>query len=192
MNKTHLRVLRAFVVICCLVSLAAITVPGLAQDPRTLRLLQQKRTEFARAAAPALAQAIVASRARAIDEGVKPIPAAVKRRLRGYVPDDLLERVRYRVGLGEGMSLPGAAFEYNHTIAMTLGDVIIFRDKDRAETDASLWAHELQHVLQYDSWGVAKFAENYLTDWEPIEYEARAAASEFDIWEEVQKAKGKR
>lgn len=173
-------------------ALVAVVLPSLAQDPWAAQLFQQRRAEVARAAAPALAKWIETSRHQAIAEGVKPIPAAVQRRLAGYFPDSILERVRYRVGLRQAATLPAAAFEYGHAIAMTLGDIIVFRDSHRAETDASLWAHELQHVLQFDAWGVTRFAQTYLANWEAVETEARTTASEFDIWEEVEKAKGRR
>lgn len=167
-------------------------VPVLAQDPRALEVFQHYRGEFARRAAPALAAWIETSRLQAVAEGVKPMPPAIKRRLAGYFPPDVLDRVRYRVGLEQGLALPAAAFEYGHAVAMTLGDVIVFRDGQRAATDASLWAHELQHVMQFRHWGTPRFAELYLADWERIEAEARTAASEFDIWEEGQKLKGLR
>lgn len=173
-------------------AIVAVVVPGLAQDPRALQLLLQNRAELAHAAAPTLARWIEASRRQALAEGVKPIPPSVRRRLTGYYPAELLNRVHYRVGLAKAASLPVAAFEYGHTIAMTLDDVIVFRDPQRAEMDASLWAHELRHVMQFRSWGVARFAETYLADWESVETEARTAASEFDIWEEVQKTKALR
>lgn len=172
--------------------LVGAVVPVLAQDPRALEMLRHYRGELARGAAPTLAAWIEASRRQAIAEGVTPMPPAIRRRLAGYFPSEVLDRVRYRVGLEQGLALPAAAFEYGHAIAMTLGDVIVFRDAHRAANDASLWAHELQHVLQFRHWGTARFAELYLADWERIEAEARTAASEFDIWDEVQKAKGLR
>lgn len=170
-------------------TLAAVVLPSLAQDPRAIQLFLQHRADLAHAAAPTLANWIRASRDQAVAEGVKPIPAVVRRRLAGYFSDDVLDRVRYRVGLTRSTTLPAAAFEFGDAIAMTLGDVIVFRDAHRAESDASLWAHELQHVLQFESWGISRFAETYLTDWQSVESEARMAASEFDIWEEVRKAK---
>ena len=186
-NKT-----RRLIPILIAAAVLAVVLPSLAQDPRALQMFQRHRAELAHAAAPTLANWIKVSRTQAIAEGVKPIPAAVKRRLAGYFSEDVLERVRYRVGLAQATALPAAAFEFGDAIAMTLGDVVVFRDSQRAEIDASLWAHELQHVLQFDSWGIPRFAETYLVDWEAVEIEARAAASEFDIWEQVQKAKGLR
>lgn len=183
---------RRLIAIAMAAALVAVVLPSLAQDPRAVQLFQQHRAELAHAAAPTLATWIKVSRDQAVADGVKPIPVSVKRRLAGYFPDDVLDRVRYRVGLARAATLPAAAFDFGDAIAMTLGDVIVFRDAHRAETDASLWAHELQHMLQFDSWGIPRFAETYLADWQSVESEARAAASEFDIWEEVQKAKGLR
>jgi len=60
--------------------------------------------------------------------------------------------------------------------AVTLGDVIIFRDAQRA-ADPLLWAHELTHVEQYERLGMATFARQYLQQGWVLEQEAIANAS---------------
>jgi hypothetical protein len=59
--------------------------------------------------------------------------------------------------------------------AVTLIDVIIFRDEQQA-ADPLLWAHELTHVEQYDRLGVEAFAAQYLQQAWVLEQEARARA----------------
>jgi hypothetical protein len=59
--------------------------------------------------------------------------------------------------------------------AVTVGDVIFFRDPRRAE-DALLWAHELTHVEQYRRLGVEAFATRYLQQAWVLEQEAIAKA----------------
>ena len=45
---------------------------------------------------------------------------------------------------------------------MTLGDVVLFKTEQMAETDLKVWAHELTHVMQYQRWGIEGFAERYV------------------------------
>jgi hypothetical protein len=60
--------------------------------------------------------------------------------------------------------------------AVTLGDVIVFRDAHLAE-DPLLWAHELTHVEQYRRWGVEAFATQYLQQAGVLEDEAITKAN---------------
>ena len=53
----------------------------------------------------------------------------------------------------------------------TLDNLIIFKSLD-LETDASLWAHELTHVSQYDGMGIDGFAYAYTVD--PMNLEGQA------------------
>lgn len=126
-------------------------------------------------ASEALAQWIIASRSDVMRGGVSPIPAAIRARLAGHFPDALLDRVRYRVGIGNDLALPSNAFRAN-AAAITLDDVIAFR-ADAGATDAHLWAHELTHVQQYQRWGVRGFARRYTLDHDGVEREAEANAA---------------
>jgi hypothetical protein len=61
--------------------------------------------------------------------------------------------------------------------AVTLVDIIVFRNPDDALNNAALWAHELKHVQQYLQWGVGEFAARYTRDYNAIEapaYEIQA------------------
>ncbi len=132
--------------------------------------------------APFLADWIAAARDAAKAEGVEPIPAPIRAALRGYVPEQTLERVRWRVGVNE-LALPQGLIRFNEVQAMTLDDVIVFEDRRAAVDDPKLWAHELKHVMQFEAWGVDGFARRYLTDYGAIEHEA----TEFR-WEFMKKA----
>jgi hypothetical protein len=59
--------------------------------------------------------------------------------------------------------------------AMTLGDVILFRDV-HGVTDPLLWVHELTHVMQYQHFGVPAFATRYLERGWELEAEAMGRA----------------
>jgi Domain of unknown function (DUF4157) len=107
----------------------------------------------------------------AVARGVAEIPPDIREALAGYVADDVLDRVRWRVG---DSSLAGeqAVFHFGATPAVTLDYVILFKSSENAREDPSLWAHELVHVAQYREWGVAGFAQRYLEDYEAVEHDA--------------------
>lgn len=142
------------------------------------RLLRDMQRAGEGAASEALAQWIWASRKEAVTAGVSPMPQAVRARLKGHFPDALLDRARYRVGTGRDFSLQAQAFKGN-AVAITLGDVILFRPDANLSSDPHLWAHELTHVQQYDRWGVRGFAQRYTRDHASVEREAEAGATRF-------------
>jgi hypothetical protein len=126
---------------------------------------------FAATLAPVLAEWIVQSRNAALAQGVEQIPSSVREMLAGYVPDEVLERVRWRAG-GSAFTLQQGAFMLDEAPAITLDDVIVFADRDAALHDPKLWAHEIKHVMQYARWGVDDFAVRYLRDYQAVEKEA--------------------
>jgi hypothetical protein len=126
---------------------------------------------FAVTLAPVLTEWIVQSRDSAVAEGVEPIPGSVREMLAGYVPDEILDRVRWRVG-GSAFTLQQGAFMIDEAPAITLDYVVVFADRDGALHDPKLWAHEIKHVMQYAEWGVSGFATRYLRDYEAVEQEA--------------------
>ncbi len=154
---------------------AALNAAGTRFDATPEALMRSLRDASNSVATEALAQWIWASRNDVVRGGVKPIPTRVRAQLTGYFPDALLDRVRYRVGIGNDMALPSQAFRAN-AAAVTLDHVIAFRDKADAEASTRLWAHELTHVLQYERWGVRGFARRYTLDHDGVEREANANA----------------
>ena len=128
--------------------------------------------------APLLAGLISSERNAVIAQGVEPIPSAIRAALEGYVPDETLDRVRWREG-GTELSLPQNVIRFGHVDAMTLDDVIAFADGRAALEDPKLWAHELKHVMQFAEWGVGGFAARYLSDYEAVEAEAAEFRWEF-------------
>lgn len=147
---------------------AALVATGLVGQTQTERAPASLSPVIAESLAPLLASWIVSARDAAKAEGVEPIPAAIRAALVGYVPDAVLDRVRWRVG-GSEMSLPQNVIRFGDVPAMTLVDVIVFQERRPALEDPKLWAHELYHVMQYDEWGVDEFAVRYLTDYEAVE-----------------------
>jgi hypothetical protein len=134
-------------------------------------------------AARVLAQLIEAAREQAIADGVRPLPASVYRGLLGYFPPTLLQKARFGSRGADRIALPALAFTYGDAKAVTLGDVILFRDEQAAQTDLTLWAHELTHVMQYQRWGMDGFASHYVADSSAVEQEANDNADRFKAWQ---------
>ncbi len=134
------------------------------------------------AAARVLEGVIASARDQAIADGVRPIPPLVYRGLLGFFPDAVLRRVRFASGRADSIVLPALAFDYGDAAAITLGDVVLFRDAVKAQTDLKLWAHELTHVLQYQRWGIDGFAERYVREGRTVEQEAYDNADRFAAW----------
>jgi hypothetical protein len=133
-------------------------------------------------AATALARLIESQRERAIADGVRPMPPAAYRGLLGYFPPALLQRVRWATGRTGVISLPSLAFTYGDAAAITLGDLVLFRNDRQAHDDLKLWAHELTHVMQYQRWGIDGFASRYVGDRAGVEREAVDNAERFVKW----------
>lgn len=126
---------------------------------------------FAQPLAPLLAAWISAERDAAIARGVEPIPSRIREALAGYVPTEILDRVRWREGASE-LSLPQNAIRFGEVPAITLIDVIVFEERRAALDDPTLWAHELKHVMQFAEWGLDGFSLRYLSDYEAVEADA--------------------
>ena len=121
--------------------------------------------------APLLAGWIASARDAAKAQGVEPIPSTIRAALTGYVPEQTLDRVRWRQG-GTELSLPQNVIRFGEVPAMTLDDVVVFQDRRAALEDPKLWAHELKHVMQFAAWGIDGFATRYLSDYQAVEDEA--------------------
>jgi hypothetical protein len=104
------------------------------------------------------------------------MPADVRLKLAPFFPRAVLEKVRYSTEWDPVEdTLPSLILGNSTTAAMTLADVILFRDVQGA-TDPLLWAHELTHVMQYQRLGISAFATQYLEQGWELEAEAMAKA----------------
>jgi hypothetical protein len=104
---------------------------------------------------------ILASREAALSAGVSPMPPEIRNQLIPLFPPSLLDRVRFKTGSGFLGTLQWFRSEMEGKGAITLVDVIVFADAQRVNS-LSLWAHELEHVRQYDQLGVDGFAQAYV------------------------------
>ena len=129
-----------------------------------------------------LASLIQTTREQAIADGVRPMPPAIYRGLLGYFPPAVLQKVRFGITDTGRIALPTLAFTYGHASAITLGDVILFRDERAAQTDLKLWVHELTHAMQYQRWGIDGFATRYIEDSGSVEKEAQENVARFSQW----------
>ncbi len=129
-----------------------------------------------------VAAGIIASHDAVVAIGGRPIPARLRKVLRRWYPDDLLNAVRWTSLRGPiKQLLKDARMNFDgDTLAITMIDVVIFRNDDLAD-DGALWAHELYHVQQYREWGVFGFAKKWVDNSSvsgPIEAPAYAREAE--------------
>ncbi|WP_431323504.1 eCIS core domain-containing protein [Rhizobium sp. YTU87027] len=121
---------------------------------------------------PILESVLVQSR-NVAKNGAMPIPPDIRKQLTGYSSKDSMNRVRYRIGDVGSPNLAILLERGGYADAVTLVDVIVFRDAIAAAT-VSLWAHELVHVDQFQEWGVHGFAIRYAENWQAVESPAYA------------------
>ncbi|UVJ41881.1 DUF4157 domain-containing protein [Pseudomonas sp. LS1212] len=138
--------------------------------------------EITRVAAPALEQWLVQSRDAAASTGTQTIPLDIKSQLQPYYDDRVLDAARYKVADGTELSAVGTMLQNPDTNAVTLIDIIVFRNADDAQSNVLLWAHELKHVQQFQDWRVAEFAVRYTRDFNTVE------APAYEIQAEVARA----
>lgn len=148
-------------------------------DPEAIEAMQETAAGLA---APMLQRAIEQSRSDALRAGVQPIPPQIRARLRGYYPEALLDRVRYRVGGGNEQTLQFNVISYGDQAAITLDEVVVFAREADAQAHDALWAHELWHVKQVQEWGLPEFAQRYARDYRAVEGEAERATAAYVNW----------
>lgn len=112
---------------------------------------------------------ILRSRESAVRQGTLPIPADIRRQLLPFYAAELLDSVRYKVGDLDELSAARNVMQNPDIKAVTLVDIIVFRNAEMAAHDVALWAHELLHVQQYREWGTAGFAARYSRDFNAVE-----------------------
>ncbi|WP_415768312.1 eCIS core domain-containing protein [Pseudomonas sp. LB3P38] len=129
-------------------------------------------------AAPALALWLTQARAEAANAGIQPIPPHIREQLLRWYDPSVLDAARYKVSNNGQFSAANAMLQNPDVGAVTLIDIILFRDAQAAEQDVVLWAHELKHVQQYQEWGVEGFAQRYTQDFNAVEAPAYAIQAE--------------
>jgi hypothetical protein len=120
-------------------------------------------------AATSLQQWIVESRNNMPATLLYPIPLHIRAQLEPYYDLQVLDTARYKVGVDAEMNAANTLMQNPDVEAVTLVDVIVFRNEDDAQNNVALWAHELHHVKQYLEWGVADFAKRYTRDYNSVE-----------------------
>ena len=110
-----------------------------------------------------VAAGIIATHDAVMAGGGRPIPAHLRKTLRRWYPDELLNAVRWiRIQEPILRFLQDANMNFGaDTLAITVMNAVIFRSDDLAN-DGALWAHELYHVQQYRDWGVFGFAKKWV------------------------------
>ncbi|MHC8287462.1 eCIS core domain-containing protein [Pseudomonas sp. XS1P51] len=129
-------------------------------------------------AAPALALWLTQARAEAASAGIQPIPPHIREQLLRWYDPSVLDTARYKISDNSQFSAATAMLQNPDVGAVTLIDIILFRDAQTAEQNIALWAHELKHVQQYQEWGVEGFAQRYTQDFNAVEAPAYAIQAE--------------
>ena len=137
---------------------------------------------FVQTGAPALQELIARSRDDALQKGVSPIPPDIRRNLTGFLPGRVLNAARFRVQGGGDLTLQVNSIRYGEAQAITLDYVIVFKERNDALYNPTLWAHELTHVDQYQRWGIKSFSIKYLREYEAVETEAYEAETRYVAW----------
>lgn len=117
---------------------------------------------------------IVQSRNAAATGDIRPIPLNIRAQLEPYYDLQVLDTARYRVGDDVELNAAHTMLQNPDVNAVTLVDIIVFRNPDDALNNVALWAHELKHVEQYLQWGVGEFATRYTRDHQAVEAPAYA------------------
>ena len=125
---------------------------------------------------------LLQSREAALRAGTEPIPLMIRAQLAPFYDDALLDEVRFRVGITDEMDAATVMLQNPDVQAVTLVDVVVFRDAQAAAEDPVLWAHELWHVQQYRDWGTDGFARRYTRNFQAVEGPA------YEMGERVRKA----
>ena len=109
-----------------------------------------------------VAVAIVQGRDAAERAGVHPIPDRIRAPLEAFFSPHTLDKVRYRVGMPGDSEILRFAFEWLQTSAFVLDYVVVFKREQDALENLRLWAHELEHVVQYEMLGIEGFAQRWI------------------------------
>lgn len=146
------------------------------------RTIDRTRLEImANAGAPALQLWIEQSRNTA-SAGAMPIPPAMRQALTGFIDNAILDRARFKIGDPGVINLANNSIQYGNAQAVTLDNIIVFKNGAQAYNDPGLWAHELAHVRQFRDWGIRDFSIRYLRSWNGVENEAYDVQRNFAQW----------
>jgi len=129
-------------------------------------------------AAPALALWLTQARAEAANSGTEAIPAPIREQLLRWYDPGVLDAARYKISDNGQFNAATAMLQNPDVGAVTLIDVVLFRNAEDAEHNVTLWAHELKHVQQYQEWGVEGFAQRYTQDFNAVEAPAYGIQAE--------------
>ncbi|WP_433735910.1 eCIS core domain-containing protein [Pseudomonas putida] len=125
-----------------------------------------------------LALWLTQARTEAATGDTQPIPPHIREQLLRWYGPEVLDAARYCINDNGQFNAATAMLQNPDVGAVTLIDIILFRDAQSAEQNVALWAHELKHVQQYQEWGVEGFAQRYTQDFNTVEAPAYAIQAE--------------
>ena len=145
----------------CMVS--CICVPGNQEEVDALY------ASVGQVAAAGLETWLVQSHSTAAAGTTQAMPLNIRAQLEPYYDLQVLDSARYKVGDDVQFNAAHTMLQNPDVNAVTLVDIIVFRNLDDAQNNVALWAHELKHVQQYQQWGVHEFATRYTRDYKAVE-----------------------
>lgn len=112
-------------------------------------------------------------------DSARPLPESVKTRLAGNFPQPFLNSAKWVIGsisitLPDLINQKEKIFEGRDQYAVTVGGITVF-SVDPGD-DFHWWAHELQHQVQYQQWGIDRFAFEYVRSCHAVESDAEVKA----------------
>ena len=125
--------------------------------------------DLGRVASNSLALALQQAHDTAAAGTLLPIPLHIRAQLEPYYDFQVLDAARYKVGDQQALDNANAVLQNPDVNAVTLIEIIVFRNEADAQDNVALWAHELLQVQQYQQWGVAEFARRYSRDFDAVE-----------------------
>ena len=158
-----------------------IPVYGTIEEGASSTVRNISREYLVETAGPVLAGLIQAARNDTLNGGVSDVPYNIRNIMAGFYGFDITSGVRFRVGQGGDLALASNAFRYGDAVAITLVDLIVFKDQATLN-DLSVWAHELRHVQQFRDWGLLDFSKRYVRDHQAVENEAYGTQNQFRMW----------
>lgn len=163
---------------------SCVCVPASAQHSESLYARIQSL------AATALEHWLRQSRDQLALQESHPVPLHIRSQLEPYFDLMVLETARYRVGDPSALTASNALLRNPDVAAVTLIDIIVFRDEADAQDNVALWAHELKHVEQYLEWGVGEFARRYTQDYRSVEQPGYAMELQVEREQAIRNAVG--
>ena len=129
---------------------------------KAARKIDCERVKSSQMLAGEVAEALIHESKKQVKSSAVLIPEFIKERLKPFFNRNILDNVRWTTNRGNVFSvIAKGGIELEGALAVTLDNIVVFKNQESALYDVGLWAHELEHVMQYQELGIDHFAEYY-------------------------------